>query len=160
MSQWWTGGWGSACNWAAGCMHERAAYVSTRNHTTGHHFSLSDPSSLSLSSFFFVQLLSLINSHQPCDWACSPMVGRSSGTLLTRVQILVLAPFPGFFRIYRRYALNGKRRSRRRRGAIGDFGNLQNCRCSVLRRCVRVFIGVSVRARCERLRCTVSFSKL
>jgi hypothetical protein len=31
-----------------------------------------------------------------CDWACSPMVGRSSGTLPTRVQILVLAPFPGF----------------------------------------------------------------
>jgi hypothetical protein len=26
--------------------------------------------------------------------------------------------------------------------------------------CVRVFIGVSVRARCERLRCAVSFSKL
>jgi hypothetical protein len=25
--------------------------------------------------------------------------------------------------------------------------------------CVRVFIGVSVRACCERLRCTVSFSK-
>jgi hypothetical protein len=70
-----------------------------------------------------------------CDWACSPMVGRSSGTLLTRVQILVLAPFPRFSRIYRRYALSGKRRSRRRRGAIGDFGNLQMCRCSVLRRC-------------------------
>jgi hypothetical protein len=31
------------------------------------------------------------------DWACSPMVGRSSGMLPTRVQILVLAPFPGFF---------------------------------------------------------------
>jgi hypothetical protein len=30
------------------------------------------------------------------DWTCSPMVGRSSGTLPTRVQILVLAPFPGF----------------------------------------------------------------
>jgi hypothetical protein len=25
--------------------------------------------------------------------------------------------------------------------------------------CIRVFIGVSVRACCERLRCTVSFSK-
>jgi hypothetical protein len=52
------------------------------------------------------------------------MVGRSSGTLSTKVQILVLAPFPGFSMIYRRYALSGKRRSRRRRGAIGDFGNL------------------------------------
>jgi hypothetical protein len=31
-----------------------------------------------------------------CEWACSPMVGRSSETLLTRIQILVLAPFPGF----------------------------------------------------------------
>jgi hypothetical protein len=29
-------------------------------------------------------------------WAFSPMVGRSSGTLPNRVQILVLAPFPGF----------------------------------------------------------------
>jgi hypothetical protein len=56
------------------------------------------------------------------------MVGQSSGTLPTRVQILVLAPFPGFSRIYWRYALSGKRRSRRRRGAIGDFGNLQICR--------------------------------
>jgi hypothetical protein len=52
------------------------------------------------------------------------MVGRSSGTLPTRVQILVFAPFPGFSRIYRRYALSGKRRSRRQRGAIGDFENL------------------------------------
>ena len=32
-----------------------------------------------------------------CELACSPMVGRSSGTLPTRVQILVLAPFPGIF---------------------------------------------------------------
>ena len=30
--------------------------------------------------------------------------------------------------IYRRYALSGKRRSRRQRGANGDFGNLQMCR--------------------------------
>jgi hypothetical protein len=30
------------------------------------------------------------------EWACSPMVEWSSGTLPTRVQILVLAPFPGF----------------------------------------------------------------
>jgi hypothetical protein len=65
------------------------------------------------------------------DWACSPMVGRSSGTLPTRVQILVLAPFPGFSWIYWRYALSGKRRSRRRRDAIGDFENLQIYRCSV-----------------------------
>jgi hypothetical protein len=35
------------------------------------------------------------------DWACSPMVGRSRGTLPTSVQILVLAPFPGFSKIYR-----------------------------------------------------------
>jgi hypothetical protein len=77
-----------------------------------------------------------------CNWACSPMVGRSSGTLPTRVQIIVLAPFPEFSRIYWRHALlppswnvSGKRHSRRRRGAIGDFRNLQICRCSVLRRC-------------------------
>jgi hypothetical protein len=56
-----------------------------------------------------------------CEWACSPMVRRSSGTLPTR--------------IYRRYALSGKRRSRRRRGANGDFGNFQMYRSSVLRRC-------------------------
>jgi hypothetical protein len=37
---------------------------------------------------------------------------------------MVLAPFPGFSRIYRHYALSGKRRARRRRGAIGDFENL------------------------------------
>jgi hypothetical protein len=29
-------------------------------------------------------------------WACNPMVGRSSGTLPTTVQILVLKPFPEF----------------------------------------------------------------
>ena len=33
----------------------------------------------------------------PSELACSLMVGRSSGTLLTRVQILVLASFPGIF---------------------------------------------------------------
>jgi hypothetical protein len=60
------------------------------------------------------------------------MVGRSSGMLPTKIQILVLAPFSRFYRIYRRYALNGKRRSRRRRDVIGDFGNLQIYRCSVL----------------------------
>jgi hypothetical protein len=63
------------------------------------------------------------------------MVERSSGTLPTRVQILVLTLFLRFSRIYRRYALSGKRCSRRRRGAIGDFGNLWICRCLVLRRC-------------------------
>jgi hypothetical protein len=68
------------------------------------------------------------------DWACSPMVGRSSGTLPTRVQILVLAPFLGFSRIYQRYTLSGKRHSRRRWGTNGDFGNLQICWCSVIRR--------------------------
>jgi hypothetical protein len=40
-----------------------------------------------------------------------------------------------YFGIFRRYALSGKRRSRRRRVANGDFENLQICRCSVLRRC-------------------------
>jgi hypothetical protein len=68
-------------------------------------------------------------------WTCSPMVGRSSGTLPTTVQILVLAHFPGFFRIYRRYAIRSKRRSRRWRGANGDFRNRQICRCSILQRC-------------------------
>jgi hypothetical protein len=34
---------------------------------------------------------------QEGEWACSPMVGWSSETLPTRVQILVLAPFYGFF---------------------------------------------------------------
>jgi hypothetical protein len=53
------------------------------------------------------------------------MVGQSSGTLTTRVQIPVLASFPRFSRIYRHYALSGKRCSRRRRGANDDFGNLQ-----------------------------------
>jgi hypothetical protein len=38
----------------------------------------------------------LIKKLMKCEWACSPMVGRSTGTLPTRVQILVLAPFPGF----------------------------------------------------------------
>jgi hypothetical protein len=40
------------------------------------------------------------------------MGGRSSGTLPTRVQILVLALFSKFSRIYRRHALSGKRRFR------------------------------------------------
>jgi hypothetical protein len=31
-----------------------------------------------------------------CEWACNPVVGWSSGTLPTMVQILVLTPFPGF----------------------------------------------------------------
>jgi hypothetical protein len=57
-----------------------------------------------------------------CDWVCSPMVGQSSGTLPARVQIMVLAPFPGFSRIYRCYALSGKRRSHRRRGATVTSG--------------------------------------
>jgi hypothetical protein len=30
------------------------------------------------------------------DWVCSPMLGWSSRMLPTRVQILVLTPFPGF----------------------------------------------------------------
>jgi hypothetical protein len=57
-----------------------------------------------------------------CDWVCSPMVGQFSGTLPARVQIMVLAPFPGFSRIYRCYALSGKRRSHRRRGATVTSG--------------------------------------
>jgi hypothetical protein len=64
------------------------------------------------------------------------MVGLSSGTLPTRVQILVLTPFPAFSRIYQRYALGGK-------VLIGG------------RVCVRVFIGVSVFACYKRLRCIV-----
>jgi hypothetical protein len=52
----------------------------------------------------------IIRSGCECDY--SQMVGRSSGTLPTRVQILVLAPFPEFSRIYWCYALSGKRRSR------------------------------------------------
>ena len=84
--------------------------------------------------------------------------------LPTRVQVLdlarVLTLFWIYSRIFRRYALSGKRRSRRQRGANGDFGNLQICRSSFGgahrgRVCVRVFIEVSVRAYCERLCCTV-----
>jgi hypothetical protein len=93
----------------------------------------------------------------------SLMVGRrrSSGTLPTIVQILVLAPLLGFSRIYRRYALSvsdipvddeapsvtsGISRS------VGaqSFGGAHRGRV-----CVRVFIGVGVHACCERLRCTV-----
>jgi hypothetical protein len=83
--------------------------------------------------------------------------------LLTRVQTLVLASFPEFFRIYRHYVLSGKRRSRRRRGAIGASGISKSASAQSsggahsVRVCVRIFIGVSVRACCERLRCTMSF---
>jgi hypothetical protein len=38
------------------------------------------------------------------------MVRKSSGTLPIRIQILVLAPFPGISMIYRRYELSGERR--------------------------------------------------
>jgi hypothetical protein len=41
-----------------------------------------------------------------------------------RVQILVLAPFLGFPRIYRHFALSCKWHPRRQRGANGDFGRL------------------------------------
>jgi hypothetical protein len=111
----------------------------------------------------FIYRILLYRKFRVCDWACSPMVGRSSGTLPTRAQIPVLAPFTGFSKIYRRYALSGKRRSHRRRGTNGDFGNLQICHAQSFegahrsRVCVCVFIGVSVRACCERLRCTVRF---
>jgi hypothetical protein len=52
------------------------------------------------------------------------MVRRSSWTLPTKIQILVLAHFPAIFRIFRRYALSGKCHSQRQRGANGDFKNL------------------------------------
>jgi hypothetical protein len=97
------------------------------------------------------------------DWVCSPMVGRSSETLPTRVQILVLAHFSGFFRIYRRYALSGKRHFRRRRGTISNFENLISAGAQSFggahrgRVCVHVFIWVSVHECCERLRRTVYF---
>jgi hypothetical protein len=55
-----------------------------------------------------------------------------------------------YSRVFRRYALSDKRRSRRRRCASGDFENAHRGRV-----CVRVFIGVSVRACCERLCSTV-----
>jgi len=57
-----------------------------------------------------------------------------------------------YSRIFRRYALSGRRRARRQRGACGDFVNFKICRLSPSkgdhrgRVCVRVFIGVSVRA--------------
>jgi hypothetical protein len=100
--------------------------------------------------------------HSTSDWACSPMVGRSSGTLPTRIQILVLAPFTGFSRIYRRYASSGKRRSRRRAPLVPlriyRFAGAQSFRGAHRGRvCVCVFIWVGVRACCERLRCTVQF---
>jgi hypothetical protein len=51
------------------------------------------------------------------------------------------------------YALTSKRRSGSSRSAGAQFfGGAHRDRV-----CVRVFIGVSVRACCERLRCTVSF---
>jgi hypothetical protein len=83
------------------------------------------PSPLELGRFRNCSTKQLLNDNDNGDWTCSPMVGRSCGML----------PFPWFSRIYRRYALSGKRRSRRRRCAIGDFGNLQIYRCSVLRKC-------------------------
>jgi hypothetical protein len=86
------------------------------------------------------------------DWSRSPMVRRSSGTLPTRVQILVLAPFPGFSRIPvdDKAPLVTSRISR----SVGaqSFGGANRGRV-----CIRVFIGVSVRACCERLRFTVQF---
>jgi hypothetical protein len=98
----------------------------------------------------FVGCLQQAQEEDMClDWACSPMVGRSGGTLPTRVQILVLAPSWIYSGIFRGYALSGKRRSRRRRGASGDFENLQICRAQSFggahrgRVCVCVFIGVS-----------------
>ena len=57
----------------------------------------------------------------------------------TRVQILVLALFLDLFQDFRRCAFSGRRRSRRRRGAYGDFVNLKMiCRLSLS----EVLIGV------------------
>jgi hypothetical protein len=42
------------------------------------------------------------------DCVPTPMLARSSVTLPTRIQILLLARFFGFSRIYRRYALSSK----------------------------------------------------
>jgi hypothetical protein len=57
--------------------------------------------------FFFVEnsklfcsLPPILNPGSAREWACTPMVGRSGGTLPTRVQILVLAPFPEFIPRY------------------------------------------------------------
>jgi hypothetical protein len=36
-------------------------------------------------------------------------------------------------RIYQRYAFSSRRRSRRQRGAYGDFVNLENCQLSPLK---------------------------
>jgi hypothetical protein len=58
------------------------------------------------------------------------------------------------------HALSGKRRSHRRRGTSVqeslDLPVLSPLEVLIGGRvCIRVFIGVSVCARCERLRCTV-----
>jgi hypothetical protein len=39
----------------------------------------------------------VVDGHCDGELTSSPMVGRSSETLPTRVQILALAPFPGIF---------------------------------------------------------------
>jgi hypothetical protein len=64
------------------------------------------------------RLFFLDNVYDYSDWACSPMVGRSSGTLPTRVQIMVLAPFPGLIPAL---CVSGKRCSRRRRDASDEW---------------------------------------
>jgi hypothetical protein len=93
------------------------------------------------------------------------MIARSSGMLDIRVQILVLAPFIGFSRIYRHYGLSGKRRpvddeaSLVTSGISGSAGDQYFRVAHRSRVCVRVFIGVSVRACCECLRSTVSLKK-
>jgi hypothetical protein len=46
------------------------------------------------------------------------MVEQSGRTLPTRVQILVLALFSEFFRIYWRYALSGKRAKKKKTTSI------------------------------------------
>ena len=50
-----------------------------------------------------------------------------------------------YFRIFRRYALSGRRRARRQRGACGDFVNFKICRLSPS----KVLIGVGFAYVCS-----------
>ena len=82
-----------------------------------------------------------------------PLVGE----LPPRVQILGAALYSGFIysRIFRRYALSGRRRARRQRSACGDFENFKICWLSPS----KVLIGVGwvcVRVECLRTRIVVN----
>jgi hypothetical protein len=87
------------------------------------------------------------------------MVGRSSGTQPTRVQILVLAHVPRFFRIYRRYVVSDVPVDVEAPLVTSGLFRFVDAPSFAVahkdRVCVRVFIGVSVRTCCERLRYTV-----